>query len=384
MVLIAIGGKSNTGKSTFFSAATAHEVEISNRIFTTIKPNRGIAWVQKACPCQRLGVRCAPKNSRCINGIRYIPIQLLDVAGLVPGAHEGRGLGNQFLDEMMDADAIIHIVDLSGGTDQDGNPIKPGTRDPNDDIITFEQEIDFWFLGILERAWDSIKRKVTLEKKKLEDVIAEKFSGIRIDRDAVKKAIESTEFSLNDKKAEFVSSLRKISKPIVIAGNKADMPEAKKNLKNVNAIPVSADAELALIRAAQKGIIEYRPGDSDFKIIKSIEPGQEKVLLYIRESVLKPFGSTGVQRILNHVVFDVLGYIVVYPVANISKLTDNAGNVLPDAFLVKKGTKLRDFAYMVHKEIGEKFIGGLGLDKKRLGADYELKDGDIVEILFKG
>ncbi len=82
-------------------------------------------------------------------------------------------------------------------------------------------------------------------------------------------------------------------------------------------------------------------------------------------------------------VFDVLGYVAVYPVANIHKLTDKNGNVLPDVFLVKKGTTLKDFALKIHSDMANRFIGGISYESsQKLGADYELKDGDIIEILF--
>ncbi len=381
-MLIGIGGKSNTGKTTFFSAATLIQAEISNRIFTTIKPNRGIGWVQKPCPCQKLGVKCEPRNSKCIQGIRHIPVQLLDVAGLVPGAHEGRGLGNQFLDELMDSDVIIHVIDLSGGTDQDGNPVQPGTRDPQEDIRAFELELDYWLLSLLERGWDQVEKQVRHQGKRLEAVLAEKFSGLKISREAVKQAIEKTGFGLEGDKMEFVRELRRIAKPILVAGNKADLPQAKKNLKP-GIIPVSAEAELTLRKAADAGFISYLPGSSDFEILKPLSPEQERALEYIRENVLKPFGSTGVQKCLNKAVFDLLGYRVVYPVANLSKLSDKEGRILPDAFLVKPGTRLKEFAYQIHTELGERFLGGIGLDRKRLSADYELQDGDIIEILVR-
>lgn len=381
-MLIGIGGKSNTGKTTFFSAATLIQAEISNRIFTTIKPNRGIGWVQKPCPCQKLGVKCEPRNSKCIQGIRHIPVQLLDVAGLVPGAHEGRGLGNQFLDELMDSDVIIHVIDLSGGTDQDGNPVQPGTRDPQEDIRAFELELDYWLLSLLERGWDQVEKQVRHQGKRLEAVLAERFSGLKISREAVKQAIEKTGFGLEGDKMEFVRELRRIAKPILVAGNKADLPQAKKNLKP-GIIPVSAEAELTLRKAADAGFISYLPGSKDFEILKPLSPEQERALEYIRENVLKPFGSTGVQECLNKAVFDLLGYRVVYPVANLGKLSDKEGRILPDAFLVKPGTRLKEFAYQIHTELGERFLGGIGLDRKRLSADYELQDGDIIEILVR-
>jgi ribosome-binding ATPase YchF (GTP1/OBG family) len=90
--------------------------------FTTIDPQRAIGYLQIECPCQRYNVsdRCQPNYGGCYEGRRSVPIELLDVAGLVPGAHQGRGLGNKFLDDLRHADALIHVVDVSGTTDAEG------------------------------------------------------------------------------------------------------------------------------------------------------------------------------------------------------------------------------------------------------------------------
>ena len=112
--IVGVVGKPNVGKSTFFSAATLAHVAIANYPFTTIKPNRGMGYVRTPCVCQEFNVTDTPGNSTCINRIRLVPVELVDCAGLVPGAWQGRGLGNQFLDEIRQADALIHIVDAVG------------------------------------------------------------------------------------------------------------------------------------------------------------------------------------------------------------------------------------------------------------------------------
>ncbi|MEM4201360.1 MAG: GTPase, partial [Nitrososphaerales archaeon] len=113
-MLVGIVGKPNTGKSTFFNAATLMNVPMANYPFTTIQPNYGVAYLRKDCVCKRLNVKDNPVNSVCVNGVRLIPVKLVDVAGLVPGASQGRGLGNKFLDDLRQADALIHVVDASG------------------------------------------------------------------------------------------------------------------------------------------------------------------------------------------------------------------------------------------------------------------------------
>ena len=112
MLSVALAGKPNAGKSTFYRAATMADVDVANYPFTTIDPNRGVTHVRTRCPCLDLEERCG--NDECHDGKRYVPIELLDVAGLVPGAHEGKGLGNQFLDALSNADVVLHVVDALG------------------------------------------------------------------------------------------------------------------------------------------------------------------------------------------------------------------------------------------------------------------------------
>ncbi len=391
-MLIAVSGKSNTGKTTFFSAATLVEAEISNRIFTTIKPNRGISYVRVPCPCKKLGVTCNPRNSKCVDGVRYVPVELIDIAGLVPGAHKGKGLGNQFLSDIMEANVLIHVVDISGSTDQDGNPTQPGSHDPMIDIEGFIKEIDYWMLGILQKVWSQISRKAEAGHAKLEDLIHKQLTGLGITLENVKDAVK--EVPVNSKSSDeellrFIGVLRAESKPVVVAGNKIDIPGAEKNLKRIQetkirVYPCYADGELALRRAAEKGLIKYSPGDSGFEVIgNDVEGKQKQALDFIQKSVLDKYGSTGVQDIIDRAVFELLGMIVVYPVANIGKFTDKKGNVLPDAFLVRKGTTLKEFAEKVHTTMAEHFIGGLNMKRQKIGADHVLQDGDVVEILFR-
>ena len=390
MMQIGIVGKSNTGKSTFFKAATLVDIEISNRIFTTIKPNQAVGYVTAKCPCKKLEVKCSPQNSKCINGTRMIPIKLIDVAGLVPDAHKGRGLGIQFLNDLMEASALIHVIDVSGGTDEEGNPIKPGTRDPEKDVEFLPREIDHWMFSIMMRNWHSIKKKTESTKEPLQNVLYDQLSGLGVTRLAIENAIRETEFTIqssNDDLFKFVSAVRKKSKPIVIAANKIDVSESKSNyekLKDKHEItPTSAESELALREAETHKLIEYIPGQKDFKIISDVNEKQKKALEFIKNNVLDNYGSTGVQSVINRTVFETLNMIVVYPVAIIGKLASKKGNILPDAHLVKAGTTLKELAFKIHQEIGEKFAGGLDLQRKKLGADYELKDGDVVEIMTK-
>lgn len=396
--LIGVIGKTNVGKSTFFSAATLVSVEISNRPFTTIEPNVGIGYVKRKCVHMEFNVRCSPRNSICLKGYRFIPVRMIDVAGLIPGSHMGRGLGNKFMDELRQADVLIHVVDASGSTDPEGNPARPGTYNPVDDVRFVEEEVDRWFFAVIKRSWDKISRALDAGRHDPVDLLTQRLSGLSVRRSHIVAALNET--GLVDKKYSlwsdddlylFSSTLRRMSKPMVIAANKADIPEAEDFIRELVAtfkdrviVPVSAEAELALRRAARAGLIEYLPGDPSFEITdkSKLTPKQLKALEYIRERVLNRWGSTGVQEVLNKAVFDVLGMIVVYPVEDAAKLTDHHGNVLPDAYIVRRGTKARELAYMIHSELGDTFLYALDArSKARLGEDYILKDGDVIKVV---
>jgi len=391
-------GKPNTGKSTFFSAATLAPAKIAPYPFTTIEPNRGVAYVKVKCVCKELGVEDNPRNSLCINGYRLIPVELIDVAGLVPDAWKGRGLGNKFLDELRRADVLIHVVDASGGTDLEGRPVKPGTHDPCEDVRFLEREITMWMTQILMRDWKRTSRLIEMTKEDLASALAERLSGLEVTRKHVAEALRSAD--LEGKKPSswseediiaFVSELRKTSKPIIIAANKIDVPTAKDNIekmrrefKNYIIVPCSAEAELALRRAAEKGLIDYQPGSSDFEIVNpdKLTRKQLSALEVIREKVLKPWGSTGVQEVINEAFLELLDMIVVYPVEDASKLSDHEGNVLPDAFLVERGTTARQLAYKIHTDLGETFIYAIDVrTMQRVGEDYQLKMNDVIKIV---
>jgi len=385
-IQIGLVGKPSSGKSSFFKAATMIDVPIAPYPFTTIEPNVGIAYVVKDCVCREFNVKCNPRNSICVEGKRYIPIKLWDVAGLVPGAHEGKGLGNKFLDDLRQAECLIHIVDTSGRTDAEGK--ETIGYDPCNDIRFLTEEIDLWFAGIIEKALEKFKRISKFSKVDLTEILTKQLTGLGIKKEEIKEILERV--GIEDIRT-FATELRKISKPMIIAANKIDIPEAEENLKklkeefpDLTIIPTSAAAEIALKTASKKGLIEYDGSSFKIKDEEKLTEEQKEGLKLIEERVLKKYGSTGVQECLNRAVFDILNYIVVYPVANAEKLTDGKGNVLPDAFLVKRGTTLKEFAFIIHSDIGERFIGGLDVrTKKKLGADYVLKDGDVVEILFQ-
>ncbi len=399
-ILVGVVGKTNVGKSTFFAAATEVPVKIENRPFVTIDPNVGVAYVRKRCAHVELGLpRCDPVNSMCVEGWRFIPVKMMDVAGLVPGAHAGRGLGNRFLDSLRRADVLLLVVDASGSTDAEGVPVGPGAYDPVEEAKAMIREIDEWMFQNIKRDWERFARRVdTGGTIDLVGALAQRLSGFEIRRSHVAEALEATglaekrlsTWSDEDLKT-FVSEVRKRAKPIVIVANKVDLPGAEENVKRLErelreykVIPASALAELFLRRAAKSGAIKYLPGDPDFTEADTskLDSKARRILEKIREEIMRKWGGTGVQQALNTAVFDALGMIVVYPVEDINRYSDRNGRVLPDALLMARGSTARDLAYRIHSDLGKTFLYAIDArTRQRLGESYVLRDGDVIRIV---
>ncbi len=393
---IGIVGKPNVGKSTLFSALTMVDVPIANYPFTTIDSHVGIGYVRVKCVCREFEVDDDPKNSLCIGGNRFIPVKLIDTAGLVPDAWKGRGLGNQFLNKISMADALIHVVDVSGSTDIEGRPVSPGSHDPLEDVIFLKKELIQWILSIVKKHWDSIYKSVSLLRRDPVEALEEKLSGLKFSREVISEAYKSIELECghlpkwnDDCIIRFTELLLDRGKPMIIAANKIDFPYAEENILRIkdagyDVIPISAVSELVLKKLASKNIIKYLPGDQRFEIIDPAALGdkQHKALEKIDQLIFKRYGGTGVQGLINHVVFDILNYIVVYPVRDPNRLSDKDGNILPDAYLVPKDTTLKDFAFLIHTEVGKTFLYGIDVRRKiRLKGDYILKNGSVVSIV---
>jgi len=395
-VQIGIVGKPNVGKSTFFAAATMIDVKIAPYPFTTIEPNVGIGYVRIPCVCRDLGVKDNPRNSICIEGNRFIPVELIDVAGLVPGAWQGRGLGNQFLDHLRRAPVLIHVVDMAGATDEEGRLIKPGSHDPLTDIEFLTNEVVMWMVQMLTKDWDKLVRLVDYAKKPLLDTLYDRFSGLGITQAQINDALVKLDLDKKplgkwggDDIKGFVSMLRELSKPMVIAANKMDIPEAEDNYKRVvkevgnryKIIPTSADYELALRRASKANLVKYIPGDDDFEIISSNLSKAQKDALEKIKDFMHRWGGTGIMKALNTAVFDVLGMIAVYPVADERRFTDTEGNVLPDVLLLPKDATVLDLARAIHSEIAEKAVTGVdAISGRRLGVNSRLWHRAVVRI----
>lgn len=395
MLQVGIVGKPNTGKSTFFAAATLLEVKRAPYPFTTVEPNKGIGYVKVKCVCRELGVVDNPQNSVCVEGWRFVPVELIDVAGLVPDAWKGRGLGNMFLDHLRRAPVLIHVVDAAGATDEEGRVVKPGTHDPVEDVLFLEREIEMWMLQVLSRDWERLAK--TIDYTKSFEELYSRLAGLGVKPQVVQRVME--ELGLLGKKVtswrqedlyDLVRAARRAARPILLAANKVDIPVAADNLKRMKEVfrdkyiivPTSAESELALKKAAKAGIISYIPGSPDFEIIGQPTPSQLKALEYIRENVLKPYGSTGVQEALDRAVFDLLEMIAVFPVENERKLTDSKGNVLPDVYLVRRDSTARDLAFEIHSELGERFAFALdALTGRKLSAQEKLAHRMVVKIV---
>ena len=389
---IGLLGKTNVGKSTFFSAATEAPVAIGNFPFTTIEPNVGVAYVMTDCACKHFKIN--HDIPLCKNGTRFIPIKLIDVAGLVPGAHEGKGLGIKFLDDARQAEALIHVVDAAGVTDIQGQPVPLGTHDPMEDVEFVVDEFDLWFKAILEREWPKLTKEIEQKRTKIIEGIANRFSGLAIKDYQVHEVLQKLDLITKNPPewqdsdlTLFSKELRKKTKPILIAANKADLCKdleiIEKIKKDSKVVSCSAETELLLRKATKAGLIDYVPGDNDFKIKEGVQvsPQQQKALDLVK-SVFSKINSTGIQDILNSIVFDVLKLIVVYPVEDDTKLCNKDGQVLPDAKLLPINSTAKNLAETIHADLAKGFLHAIDVKtKQRIGADHQLKNGDVIKIV---
>ncbi|MDP7323383.1 MAG: redox-regulated ATPase YchF [Candidatus Woesearchaeota archaeon] len=395
-MIIGVVGKPNVGKSTFFKAATLAEVEIGNYPFVTVKPNSGVGYVRVDCVDKEFGVKCMPRQGYCLNSTRFVPVELIDVAGLVPGAHEGKGMGNQFLDDLRQADVLVHVIDIAGATNEKGEACNPGDYDPAEDIKFLEVELDMWIYQLIKKGWDKFSREVQQNKEDPYKAIARHLTGLGIDEDFAETVIKSLNLGENltewndDTIKKIATELRKRKKPMIIACNKIDLPNGKENFEKLKAefpdyifVPCSAESELALKEAAKHDLIDYIPGSPSFEVKEgaNISEKQQKGLEFLKANILEPYKTTGIQDVLDKSVFELLQYMAIFP-GGVSKLEDKDGNVLPDCFLIPKDSTALDFAYKIHSDLGDKFIRAIDVKTKMtVGKDHVLKNRDVVEIV---
>jgi ribosome-binding ATPase len=396
-MIIGLIGKPSSGKSTFFNACTLMNVPMASHPFTTINPNKGIGFVRIDCVDKEFEIQCTPRTGYCIENQRFVPIELIDVAGLVPGASEGKGMGNQFLSDLSRADVLIHVVDASGSANEKGEILKEGSFNPCNDIKFLEKEINEWFKGIIHKNWNKFYKINVDSKTKLIEVIAQNLSGIGATEKKVEKTLKEINFS--EKKLsqwneteinEFAEKLRHNSLQIIIAANKCDKEYAEENIKkmkkefpNTLIVPCSAIAEFTLKKASKENAIKYLPGNNNYKELIELNESQKKGLEYIKENVLQKFGSTGIQKILNKAVFEFLDYIAIFP-GGTKGFIDSQGRTLADCFLMPNGSTALDFAFKLHSDIGNGFIKAIDVrTKQTIGKEHKLKHRDVIEIVFK-
>ncbi len=390
---IGLVGKPSVGKSSFFNAATMNDVPEGAYPFTTIDPSVGEAYVRVEDAAPEFDEVSTPSVGYLEGDVRFVPTKLVDVAGLIPGAHEGNGLGNQFLTDLNETDVLIHVVDFSGETTLEGEPTEG--HDPREDIDFLEAELDQWYLGILEKGIERYQSGYTTEDDDIEADLAEQMSAFKTNEDELKRLIRRVDIGFDPEewdeadKHALAREIRRATKPMCIAANKMDTPEAQANFEaiatdpdydHLTMVPCSAHAEKALKTAAEAGVVDYRPGDDDFEIIAEVSNAQAEGLEQIR-TFLEEYGATGVQAALETALFDVLGVVPVFP-GGANGLGNERGEVLPDCYLVPAESTAEDFAYSLHSDIGDGFLYAIDCRSNRqLGKDYTVEPRDVIEVV---
>ena len=385
-MLIGLVGAPNKGKSTIFSALTLLDVPIADYPFTTIKPNHGITYATRVCVETELKVKCKPRDGLCLNGVRQLPVRLVDIAGLVPGANLGKGMGSQFLNDLVAADVLIQVIDASGKTDINGNPAQ--SEDPAEEVRMVRDEMAQWLSAI-------IQRHILTLRKRSDGIVAlkEVLSSFNATSEQIKSSADAEQLSLATIAWDASSTLRfahaflKVNKPLIIAANKADLCDKKKldelrdKLEGNVIVYCSGAIDLALRKAAHSGMIQYQSGDNTLSIKGTLSHEQESAINYMKKYVESRNG-TGIQELVNAAVFTVANKIVVYPVENEHKYTDGNGNVLPDALLLTKGSTALDLARSVHTDIADHMLYAVDArSKNRMSKEQVLKDNDVVKIV---
>jgi len=395
---IGIIGKTNAGKTTLFNSMTLKSGEISNYPFTTKAPDEGVAQAVTLCVHKEFKVQDNPKNSRCEEGWRFIPIEVTDLPGLIKGAWMGKGLGNQFLSVAAQSDALLHVVDASGSVDKDGRITETGSGDPLADYADVELELVLWYTKLFSSNLVKISKLAKMPGVGLPEAISEVLQGIGVKRDHVIYALNEAMLKEKDvdnwnesETQNFCWVLRDVSKPTLVIANKMDLPDAAENFrrlreanKDVMVVPTSGEAELSLRRAEVKGLIKYVPGEERFDVVKPQEltDAQREALAYIRRKVFGEYLRTGVQFALNIAIFKLLRMNSVYPVADAERLTDKHGHVLPDVYLLPNGATVDDLAKAVHTDLHRGLLYGVDARTAlRLPVDYVLRDRDVLSLV---
>ena len=396
-IKIGLIGKTNTGKTTFFNSSTLSSDEISTYPFTTKKSSTSVGYAITLCVHPEFNVSDNPNNSKCKDGWRYIPIELIDLPGLIKDAWKGKGLGNQFLSIASQSDALLHVVDASGGIDSSGRITEAGTGDPVSDFADIEEELNMWYQKILDCNRYKLQKLISVDNDQIK-ALTELYQGMGVKQSHVKDALKITKleekdienYDNNDSK-NFATELRRISKPTLIVANKIDIKGAAKNFQRLReryndiiVVPASADSELSLRRAEQKELIKYSPGSEQFDILKEddLNQKQKDALNFIQSDIMGEYMRTGVQFAINITVFKLLKMNSIYPVATPEKLSDKKGRVLPDLILLKDGSTVIDLAKEIHSDLTKGLLYAKDLRYNlRVPTNYQLRDRDVISLV---
>ena len=393
-IKIGLIGKTNTGKTTFFNSATLSSDEMSTYPFTTKKPSISIGHAITLCVHPEFNVQDDPNNSKCSDGWRYIPIELIDLPGLIKDAWKGKGLGNQFLSIAAQSDALLHVLDASASIDSMGRIAEIGSGDPVSDFADIEEELNMWYQKILEGNRDKLQKMIKTEDDQI-TALTELYQGLGVKKIHVKESLRITgleeknieNYDMQDSK-KFSTQLRKISKPTLIVANKIDVNGADRNFERLReryndtiVVPASADSELTLRRAEQKNLIRYSPGSEQFDILNTddLNQKQKDALDFISKDIMGEYMRTGVQFAINMTVFKLLKMNSIYPVADPENLSDKKGRILPDLVLLKDGATVVDLAKEVHSDLVKGLLYAKDLRYNlRIPINYQLRDRDVI------
>lgn len=348
-------------------AATDAKARVGNFPFTTIEPNVGVSAFEVRCACAalQLSAQCRPKHGSCVNGVRSVPVKVLDVAGLVPGAHEGLGLGNAFLGDLCGAHVLLHIVDASGTTNEKGE--ETSGYNPVNDAEWLELEIEQWIHKNLMKHWPAAARRHATKKQSVAKTLQALLGGYGAKTSIVQEVLategvqDPCDLTTWDEERvrQFTRDFIAARFRLVLVLNKIDKKDAERWLPKLLAkytdesrvVLCSAAAETALRGLARKGHIVYD------RRTNTLEPGsvemtdkQRRTFESIRDMIVERFGSTGVQEAINCAVKQA-GVVVVYPVRSIHTMMGSEG-VLSDAMTVRRGTTFGEVGTMLRWVLG--------------------------------
>lgn len=361
---LGIVGLPNVGKSTLFNSLTKAGAESANYPFCTIDPNVGIVTV----PDQRL-----IDLARLYDSAKIVPatIEFVDIAGLVKGASRGEGLGNQFLSNIREVDAIVHVVRCF----EDTNVIHvDGSVDPLRDIETINLELIFSDMEILERRSAKVSKAAKIDKN-----FAKEAELIQVLLKHLEEGRMARSYPVaDDEEKTLLDSFNLLTgKPVIFAANVAEDDLADDGASNAHVQKVRAYA------AAE--------GSEAFVICAQIEQEIAELEEDEKKMFLEDLGLTesGLEKLIN-ASYSLLGLI--------SYLT--AGPTETRAWTINKGTKAPQAAGKIHSDFERGFIkaevvtydnlmacqnyttakekGLVGIE----GKEYIVKDGDVVLFRF--